>query len=318
MMTSLTIFVAAMLATAGTATEIQAPGPQGPLAGTMLLPDVPHPPVVLIIPGSGPTDRDGNNPLGVKAASYRLIAEGLAARGIASVRIDKRGMFGSRAAVADANSVTIGGYVTDVHSWVVAIRKQTDALCVWVLGHSEGTLVALAAAQQPDGICGLLLVSAPGQRFSDVIRGQLKANPANAPVIPQAEAALAGLEAGHTVDTSGMHPALQPLFSPQVQPYLINLFSYDPAKLAAAVRKPLLILQGQRDIQVGEQDARLLATANPAAKLVLLPDANHVLKQAASTDPAEQAAIYADPNLPLAPGVIDALAGFIAEHGNGR
>ena len=71
--------------------EIRAEGPEGDLVGT-LLPTAPDKPVVLIIPGSGPTDRDGNNPLGVSAASYRLLAETLAARGIGSIRIGKRGM----------------------------------------------------------------------------------------------------------------------------------------------------------------------------------------------------------------------------------
>src|SRR5579872_5630789 len=101
-------------------TYVQAPGPLAPLKGTMLTPAEPAP-MVLIIPGSGPTDRDGNNPLGVKASTYRLLAEGLAARGVGSVRIDKRGMFASRAAVADGNAVTIADYVADVEAWIAAI-----------------------------------------------------------------------------------------------------------------------------------------------------------------------------------------------------
>jgi len=205
---SLTLLAAAMLAaTMPVASEIQAPGPQGPLAGTLLTPGKPNAPVVLIIPGSGPTNRDGNNPMGLKGATYKLVAEGLAARGIASVRIDKRGMFGSRAAIADPNAVTIGDYAADIHAWAAAIRKQTGARCVWVLGHSEGGLVALAAGQQPEGICGLLLVSAAGRPLGTVIRAQLRANPANAPVLAQAEAALDSLEAGKHVDTTGMHQA---------------------------------------------------------------------------------------------------------------
>ena len=145
---------------------------------------------MLIIPGSGPTDRDGNNPLGVTAAPYRLLAEALAAKGVSSARIDKRGMFGSKAAVADANKVTIADYAADTHNWVDAIHKRTDAKCVWVLGHSEGALVALASAQNPDGMCGVILVSGAGRRMSDIIREQLRANPANAPVLDLAMAAI--------------------------------------------------------------------------------------------------------------------------------
>jgi pimeloyl-ACP methyl ester carboxylesterase len=314
-----TIFAAALLAAAAPViAPIEVKGPQGQLAGTLVAPVVAVAPVVLIIPGSGPTDRDGNNPGGIKAAPYRLVAEGLAAHGIASVRIDKRGMFGSRDAVADPNAVAIPDYVADVRAWIGAIRERTGTRCVWLLGHSEGALVALAAAQDATDICGLLLVSAPGRTLGEVMRGQLRANPANAPILAQAEGAIDALEAGRTVDTSGMHPALQQLFAPPVQEYLKNIFTYDPAKLIAAVRRPVLVLQGLRDIQVSETDARLLAAADPAAKLALLSDANHVLKAAPSNDMAAQIAIYGDPNLPLAPGVIDALVGFIEENHDGR
>ena len=83
--------------------ELTAPGPMGLLKGTLTLPSEHGPlpnktPVFLIVPGSGPTDRDGNSPLGIAAAPYRLLAEALAKRGYPSVRIDKRGMFGSEGA----------------------------------------------------------------------------------------------------------------------------------------------------------------------------------------------------------------------------
>ena len=119
-------------------TFIDAPGPHGLLKGTMLGPASKHAPVVLIIPGSGPTDRDGNSPLGINASTYRLLAEGLAARNITTVRIDKRGLFASAAAAADPDAVTIADYVTDIDAWVNVIRQHTGAPGVWLLGHSEG------------------------------------------------------------------------------------------------------------------------------------------------------------------------------------
>ena len=73
---------------------IEASGPKGPLAGTLLRTPGTQGPIALIIPGSGPTDRDGNSPFGIRAASYRLLAEGLFHQGVNTVRINKRGMFG--------------------------------------------------------------------------------------------------------------------------------------------------------------------------------------------------------------------------------
>ncbi|HLK23175.1 MAG TPA: alpha/beta fold hydrolase, partial [Caulobacteraceae bacterium] len=153
----------------------------------------------MIVPGSGPTDRDGDSPLGLKAAPYRLLAEALAAEGIASARIDKRGTFASMPAVRDGNDVTIADYASDVHSWIRSLRAKTGVRCVWVLGHSEGALVAEVAAEDADGICGIILVAGMGRKLADVLRAQLQANPANAPLMAQALPAIAKLEAGQRV-----------------------------------------------------------------------------------------------------------------------
>ena len=307
------IFLAAALAFAPASLPddpVEAAGPQGPLKGSLVMPAKPKA-VVVIVPGSGPTDRDGNNPLGVAAAPYRLLAQGLAAQQVASVRIDKRGMFASRRAIPDANAVTIADYAADVAGWAKVARARTGLSCAWILGHSEGGLVALAAAQRPQGLCGIVLVSSLGRPLGVVLREQLRANPANAPVLDQAETALQALERGERVDAAPLHPGLRPLFAPQVQGYLIDLLHYDPARLAAGVRVPMLIVQGDRDIQIALADAKALAAADPRARLVVIPGANHVLKTVATEDRAANAATYSDPSLPLAPGIVEAIAAFV-------
>ena len=310
----------AMAQAAGSApveTLVEAPGPTGPLKGTMLAPSAGNGPVVLIIPGSGPTDRDGNSPAGVLAAPYRLLAEGLVGHGVTTVRIDKRGLAGSAAATPDGNAVTIPDYVADVNAWMTVIRQRTRTSCVWLLGHSEGGLVALAAAKNAQDVCGLILVSAAGRPIGAVLREQLKANPANAPLLDQALPAIDALEAGKQVDTSGMPAPLLRLFNPRVQGFLISAFSYDPAQLLEGYTKPVLIVQGLRDIQVREADAQLLKKANPAATLVLLPDMNHVLKSVTSDDVRANIATYGNASLPLAPGVVEAIADFLTRKGVG-
>ncbi|MCE9891383.1 alpha/beta hydrolase, partial [Kluyvera intermedia] len=107
------------------------------------------------------------------------------------------------------------------------------------------------------------------------------------------------------------HPALQILFNPAVQGFLIDAFSYNPGHLISTISKPVLVLQGQRDLQVEETDARLLKAANPQASLVILPNMNHVMKEVASDDRKANIASYAEPVLPLAPGVIDSIDNFL-------
>jgi len=309
---------AAVAATAASSVALEAPGPQGPLRGTLLVPSGHSLATVLIIPGSGPTDRDGNNPLGVRGSTYRLLAEGLAAHGIGTLRIDKRGLFGSASAVTDPNAVTISDYAADAHAWMAVLQKTTGAPCIWLLGHSEGGLVAMAAAVGRRDVCGLVLVSAPGRPLGEVFREQLKTNPANAPILPSAEAAIDALEHGRHVDTSGMHPALQRAFNPAVQGFLIDAFSYDPRRLVSGLKTPVLVVQGQRDLQVSEQDARLIHDADPDSTLLLLPDVNHVLKVVRSDSRQENMATYANADLPIAPDVVDDVAAFVTEHASGK
>ncbi len=294
------------------AVPIEATGPQAPLSGSLVRAGD-HAPVVLIIPGSGPTDRDGNNPMGVKAQPYRLLAEALFRQGVASVRTDKRGLFASRAAAADPNAVTIADYVQDTRSWISAARQQTGASCIWLLGHSEGGLIALATVAQSDqSICGVILVAAPGRPLGDIIKAQLQANPANGPLLEAANGIIDQLAGGKRVEVAEIPPPLAPLFRPAIQDFLISAFALDPAQLIARAHVPVLITQGGRDIQIGVADAERLKQAQPAARLVVLPNMNHVLKQVSTADRAANVATYGNPDLPLAPGLVDAITAMIA------
>jgi pimeloyl-ACP methyl ester carboxylesterase len=299
-----------LAALAAVTSEMTIPGPKGDLAGTFV--DAGKgAPVVVIIPGSGPTDRDGNNPLGVKAAPYRMLADALASKGVSTLRADKRGMFGSKAAIADPNVVSIADYKSDAHNWADALRKRTGAKCIWILGHSEGGLIALAAGQQPKGLCGLVLVAGPGRKLGAILRQQLQANPANAPVLPQAMAALDSLEAGKPVDPSTLHPGLQPLFNARAQPYLMDMLRVDPAKLASATKLPMLIIRGGKDIQVAAADLEALHSARPNATVLSPPDMNHVLKDVTGDDRASNLATYGDPNMPVDASLVETIATFV-------
>ena len=286
----------------------------GPLKGTQLAPAAgAKAPVAVILPGSGPTDRNGDSPLGVKGSIYRQLAEGLAAKGVTTVRVDKRGQFASGAAAADGNKVFIGDLAADANAWAADLKKRTGAPCVWLIGHSEGALVAQVAVQTGKDLCGLVLISGAGEKLGDILRRQLKAGLPPGPMLDQSLDNVTTLEAGRDVDASNVPPGLQMLFGPQVQPFLKAMFSYDPAQLLKAYKGPVLIVQGKADLQVPADSAERLKAAKPEATLVLLEGVNHVLKPAPA-DRAGNIATYSDPSLLVAPAVPEAIATFINAH----
>jgi alpha-beta hydrolase superfamily lysophospholipase len=305
----LTVALAATLMTgAPLATPVELAASPAPLHGTLLTPEGETRAAAVILPGSGPTDRDGNSSqFGIRAGTYRLLAEGLAERGVASIRIAKRGIGESTAAGPAEADLRFSAYVEDARAWAAEAAAKTDRPCAWLIGHSEGALVALAAAANGDDkVCGLVLLSGAGRPAGAVLREQLAALPE--PLKTQALAAVAELEAGRTV--ADPPASLAALFRPSVQPYLISWLALDPAKLAAAYEGPIFIGQGATDLQVGVADAEALKAAQPRAERVVWDGVNHVLKVA----PAERAAnvaTYMDPALPLAPGVVEAVAAFV-------
>jgi len=306
------LLMAAAVATAPVETFVDIPGGPGPLKATILAPaSGSKAPAIVILPGSGPTDRDGNSPLGVKGSTYRLLAEGLAAKGVTTLRMDKRGLFASGAAAANPNAVTVDILAADANAWAAKLKAESGAKCVWLLGHSEGGLVALIAAQDGKDLCGLILVSTSGTPYGEVLRAQIKANPNNPPeLVVASDKAIDDLAAGRKVEASTLPAPLQSLFHPAIQDFLIAAFRQDPGGLARGYEGPVLILQGSTDLQITVKDAEVLKVAQPRARLVVLDGVNHVLK-VAPADRAANFAAYSDPSLPLAPGVVEAIVGFV-------
>jgi len=179
-------------------------------------------PIILIVPGSGPTDLNGNSPLGITSSTYKLLSKGLYDIGISTVRVDKRGMFSS-AEAGDPNAVTVDIYTQDYRNWIDTIRAETNQSCVYLLGHSEGALMVTSASIENKNVCGLILVAGMGRTFGNVLREQLKANPANVIIMKEAVRIIETLESGERADTTDMHFALRPLFADQVQDFMISL-----------------------------------------------------------------------------------------------
>lgn len=279
----------------------------GELFGSLLLPKSDDPvPVVLIISGSGPTDRDGNNVDGGRNDSLKRLAWVLAKHNIASVRYDKRGVAASLAATPDERNLTVEAYVADAEAWGKKLKTDPRFGKLIVLGHSEGALIASLAAPGIDADA-VISVSGSARPVDQVIREQL-GNRLPPPLMLRSNELLDSLKAGKPDDN--VPPPLQAIFRPSVQPYLISLFRQDPAAAFAKLKMPALIIQGSNDIQVGVNDARLLKAAKPDAELALIEGMNHVMR-IVPNDVKRQLASYKDPQLPLAAELGTRILGFI-------
>ncbi len=298
------------LAHAATEAPVQLDTSTGAIKGTLLLPESKaRVPVALIIAGSGPTDRDGNGPsAAARNDSLRLLAAALADAGMASVRYDKRGVAASAPAASAESELRFESYVQDAASWIAALADDERFSGVVVVGHSEGALVGMVAAQRGRAKA-FVSIAGTAQPAAVVLRRQLEGRlPPDLAAV--SESILTSLEAGKTVPDAPAQLAM--LYRPSVQPYLVSWFRYDPAKEIAKLTVPCLVVQGDTDIQVRVADAKALQAAQPRCELVLVPQMNHVLKLVPD-DQVRQLASYGDTSLPVAPDLVRAIAAFVAK-----
>lgn len=276
----------------------------GDIFGTLTLPKSNGAvPVALIIAGSGPTDRNGNNPM-MKNESLHKLAIELAKGGIASLRYDKRAIAESKAAAKSEADLRFDDYVNDAKGWVGLLRKDKRFSKLIVIGHSEGSLIGMMAAN--NNADGYVSIAGAGRPADKILKEQLDKQPQavkdlSFPIIDS-------LVAGKTV--SNVNPMLFSLFRPSVQPYIISWFKYDPSVEMKKLTIPVLIIQGTNDIQVSLEDARLLAKANGKAQLVEIQNMNHIFR-IVDGDRNANIATYNDASLPIAEALTNSIVSFI-------
>jgi pimeloyl-ACP methyl ester carboxylesterase len=279
----------------------------GMLNGTLTLPEGTGPfPLVLIIAGSGPTDRDGNSRLlPGKNNSLKMLAEGLAGIGIAALRYDKRGIAASAAAGTDESKVTFDTFIDDAVAWIEQLKPDSRFSDFGVIGHSEGSLIGIMASQRT-GVHVFVSISGSGKPINEILLDQLNRQMPTG--VEEAGRIIDSLRRGKTVEQ--VSPQLQSLFRPGVQPFLISLFPYDPAEEISKLEMPVLIVNGRRDLQTDVSQARVLSAAKPEASLCIIDSMNHVLKDA-PRDQQGNLATYSDPALPLAWGLLKCVGSFL-------
>jgi alpha-beta hydrolase superfamily lysophospholipase len=259
----------------------------------------------LIIPGSGPTDRNGNNGSILMSNAYKFLSDSLASRGYAVIRYDKRGVAESADPDFREDNMTLEEYVKDASVWIKDMKKNYRYTKVVVIGHSEGSLIGMLAADS-SGADGFISLAGPGRSADTLILNQLRTQ--SLTIYEEAEKIIRRLNEGKNVEQ--VSPLLQAVFRPSVQNYLRSWFKYDPRKVIRDLKIPVMIIQGTTDIQVETEEADLLHRARPDADLLIINGMNHVLKSAPE-DRALNLATYFNPELPLHPELVPGIVRFL-------
>lgn len=280
------------------------------LNGTLLVPVSNKPiDVVLIIAGSGPTDRDGNSTmLPGKNNSLKMLADTLYNHGIASLRYDKREVGANKK--VNESDLTFDMYVNDAIEWVKFLRKDNRFSKIIIAGHSEGSLVGMIAAQRIK-VDKFISLCGAGRPLYSLLEEQLKNSKLPKELLNKSYAIIDSLNHGSTV--KNVDPSLTMLFRPSVQPYLISMFKYDPVNEISKLSIQILVVEGTTDIQVDVKDAELLSNANKNAKLVIIKNMNHILKDVHTTDRIKNIESYSNPDLPLSKLLCKDIVEFIKQ-----
>jgi len=272
--------------------------------GTILVPEgVEKPPIAIIVGGSGPTDRNGNQQM-INNNSLKLLAEGLSNQGIATFRYDKRILKQMKDRTLNEETISFEDFIIDAKEVVSYFNRSNAFSKIYVIGHSQGSLVGMLAAQ--NGVDGFISLAGAGQAIDDVIVDQLEQQ---APGLKDnARQAFDDMRAnGIAVNYS---PGLASIFRKQIQPFMLTWMKYDPKSEIRKLDIPILIINGDKDLQVQVSEAEKLKVAKPDAQLKIIPGMNHILKEIKGDD-VENSKSYNEPNRPVMTELLELVATFI-------
>ena len=269
--------------------------------GTLLVPEsLENPPLVIIIAGSGPTDRNGNQSF-MKNDMLKKLAERLSENGVATFRYDKRVVKQLKAGTFDKN-IRFDDFVTDARSVVTYFKTSYSSIII--AGHSQGSLVGLLASETD--VDGFISLAGAGNPIDQIILEQITKT---APFFTEdTKRVLETLKSGKT--TTDFPPALASIFNLDIQPFMMNWMQYNPHELIENLEIPVLIINGTKDLQVSEAEAQLLKTHKADAELVIVENMNHLLFEINGDDLVNTKS-YNELNHPIIPEVIEVMLDFI-------
>ncbi|MAZ26308.1 MAG: alpha/beta hydrolase [Cytophagaceae bacterium] len=263
-------------------------------------------PLAIIIPGSGPTDRDGNQPA-MNNNSLKLLAQGLCKQGVSTFRYDKRILVLLRKSGFDESKINFDQFIDDAHDIAVYMAKAGYTNISYV-GHSQGALVAQLASLQDTIVNKMVLLEGAGRPIDQVVVDQINNT---APGLT--ENAKQAFEDIKTLGKSeNYNPYLASIFRASVQPFMKSWMQYDPSELMEKINIPTLVVTGSKDLQVTKTEGDSLAAKNTLAQRLHIENMNHVLKEIKGDD-LENSKSYAEGYRPVIPELINAIATFLKE-----
>ena len=261
--------------------------------------------ICIIVPGSGPTDMDGNNIAGLKTDCYKLLAEKLQEGGIASFRYDKRSVGKSIPKNKD-EVIVFDTMVNDVVSIIFGIKEMNQFEKIYLIGHSEGSLISILASKA-EPVDGIISVSGVGKNADELLIDQIQKQLA-APVVKDAKKIIKSLKKGN-IYKGDIPVLLQSLFNPANQSYFISWFKYNPRREISSIKIPCLIVHGSIDSQVDPANSKLLKSGNKNARFKIIENMTHTLKEIKNSN--EEQSTYIDPSYPIPRALIDEILEFI-------
>ena len=294
--------------------EVEVECEWGSISATIDMPECETSTAVLVVAGSGPTDRYGNSAGGLNTYSYKMLGEGLAKEGFAVMRYDKRAIGLSAYPAEKIPALLLDDFIDDARRCVEFLHDEGFERVI-VAGHSEGGLIALVlASDEQVKVDGIVLLCAAGYAMDEILNYQLSQQliPMHMGLLMRSTNIIRSLKQGKQVPAEDIPAELMSLFHPTVQPFVISSMQYDPVAYAKEVKCPTLIVSGGRDIQVAPSNGERLAGAMPEAETVLFENMTHVLKDADTSDRIEQLlGVYSNSNLSITEGLVPAIVNFI-------
>ncbi|MDT0688532.1 alpha/beta hydrolase [Salegentibacter sp. F188] len=259
--------------------------------------------LVILIPGSGPTDRNSNQPM-MKNDAFKKMAHRLAEEGISSFRYDKRIINMNQLGIQEKD-IRFTHFVEDANAVLDYFSKNKGYKRIIVAGHSQGSLVGILAAK--DKADAFISLAGAGRSIDKIITEQI----ANQLPDLRENTRVALDEIKQKGSTTNYHPFLESMFRPNVQAFLASWIQFDPALEIVKLDMPVLIINGTSDIQIKTKESELLKEARPDSEMAIIDNMNHVFREIQGNDQLANSKSYNEPNRPLHPKLIPIMTDFI-------